>query len=177
MVSTFRSSLLQLSLFFLLLTSTLQSRNCHLSCIWVIYCGTVTVQFIWNFQSKEPTKQALEETECGNTSSKIGMGPVFSSLAMSEEGIGEEGTLEAIHACAREGDLQGLSQLLDLGIPVDLKESHGRTPLIWAADRGQLSAVEILLAKGAEINAQVCLKREFVYMLDLESRSCIFRQN
>jgi hypothetical protein len=30
-------------------------------------------------------------------------------------------TLEAIHACAREGDLQGLSQLLDLGIPVDLK--------------------------------------------------------
>jgi ankyrin repeat protein len=33
-------------------------------------------------------------------------------------------------------------------------ESHGRTPLIWAADRGQLSAVEILLAKGAEINAQ-----------------------
>jgi ankyrin repeat protein len=86
-------------------------------------------------------------------------------------------TLEAIHACAREGDLQGLSQLLDLGIPVDLKESHGRTPLIWAADRGQLSAVEILLAKGAEINAQVCLKRVFVYMLDLESRSCIFRQN
>jgi ankyrin repeat protein len=56
-------------------------------------------------------------------------------------------------------------------------ESHGRTPLIWAADRGQLSAVEILLAKGAEINAQVCLKREFVYMLDLESRSYIFRQN
>jgi hypothetical protein len=37
--------------------------------------------------------------------------------------------------------------------------------------------VEILLAKGAEINAQVCLKREFVHMLDLESRSCIFRQN
>ncbi|KAH9559475.1 hypothetical protein CY35_06G060800 [Sphagnum magellanicum] len=115
----------------------------------------VAPSWIQNFEkSKEPTKQALEETECGNTSSKIGMGPVFSSLAMSEEGIGEEGTLEAIHACAREGDLQGLSQLLDLGIPVDLKESHGRTPLIWAADRGQLSAVEILLAKGAEINAQ-----------------------
>jgi len=56
-------------------------------------------------------------------------------------------------------------------------KSHGRTPLIWAANRGQLSAGEILLAKGAEINAQVCLKGEFVYMLDLESRSCIFRQN
>jgi len=31
------------------------------------------------------------------------------------------GTSEAIHACAREGDLQGLSQLLDLGILVDPK--------------------------------------------------------
>ncbi len=30
-------------------------------------------------------------------------------------------TLEAIHACAREGDLQGLGQLLDHGSPVDVK--------------------------------------------------------
>jgi ankyrin repeat protein len=66
-------------------------------------------------------------------------------------------TLEAIHACAREGDLQGLGQLLDHGSPVDVKDSDGRTPLIWAADRGELSAVEILLAKGAAINAQVGL--------------------
>lgn len=34
-------------------------------------------------------------------------------------------------------------------------DSDGRTPLIWAADRGQLSAVEILVAKGAEIHAKV----------------------
>jgi hypothetical protein len=109
------------SLLFITYKYTSEQKFCHLSCIWFIYRGTVTVKFIWNFQSKEPTKQVLEETDGGNTSSKIGMGPVFSSLAMSEEGVGEEGTLEAIHACAREGDLQGLSQLLDLGIPVDLK--------------------------------------------------------
>jgi len=36
-------------------------------------------------------------------------------------------------------------------------DSEGRTPLIWAVDRGNLSAVEILIAKGAEINAKVRL--------------------
>lgn len=38
-----------------------------------------------------------------------------------------------------------------------LSDSDGRTPLIWAVDRGNLSAVEILVAKGAEINGKVCL--------------------
>jgi ankyrin repeat protein len=44
-----------------------------------------------------------------------------------------------------------------MGLPVNFADSDGRTPLIWAADRGELSAVEILLAKGAAINAQVGL--------------------
>jgi hypothetical protein len=79
------------SVLFITYKYTSEQKFCHLSCIWVIYRGTVTVKFIWNFQSKEPTKQVLEETEGGNTSSKSGMGPVFSSLAMSEEGVGEEG--------------------------------------------------------------------------------------
>ncbi len=46
-------------------------------------------------------------------------------------------------------------KLTGMGLPVNFADSDGRTPLIWAADRGELSAVEILLAKGAEINAQV----------------------
>jgi hypothetical protein len=79
------------SVLFITYKYTSEQKFCHLSRIWVIYCGTVTMQFIWNFQRKQPTKQALEETEGGITSSNIGMGPVFSSLAMSEEGVGEEG--------------------------------------------------------------------------------------
>ncbi len=47
--------------------------------------------------------------------------------------------------------------LTGMGLPENFADSDGRTPLIWAADRGELSAVEILLAKGAEINAQVRL--------------------
>lgn len=34
-------------------------------------------------------------------------------------------------------------------------DSDGRTPLILAADRGQLNAVKMLIAKGAEIHAKV----------------------
>jgi len=34
-------------------------------------------------------------------------------------------------------------------------DGDGRTPLIFAADRGQLDAVKMLLAKGAEIHAKV----------------------
>lgn len=37
-------------------------------------------------------------------------------------------------------------------------DSDGRTPLIWAVDRGNLRAVEILVAKGAEIYAKVCFQ-------------------
>ena len=47
-------------------------------------------------------------------------------------------------------------------------DSDGRTPLIWAVDRGNLSAVEILVAKGAEINAKVVYHpfvHLFVYLL------------
>jgi len=71
MVSTFVAAF---SVLFITYKYTSEQKFCHLSRIWVIYRGTVTVKFIWNFQSKEPTKQVLEETEGGNTSSKIGMG-------------------------------------------------------------------------------------------------------
>jgi hypothetical protein len=36
-------------------------------------------------------EEALEEPRDAIASSKMGTGPVFSSLAMSEEGVGEEG--------------------------------------------------------------------------------------
>lgn len=36
-------------------------------------------------------------------------------------------------------------------------DSDGLTPLIWAVDRGNVSAMEVLVAKGAEIDTKVCL--------------------
>eukprot|EP00246_Nothoceros_aenigmaticus_P004237 TRINITY_DN1568_c0_g1_i2.p1 TRINITY_DN1568_c0_g1~~TRINITY_DN1568_c0_g1_i2.p1 ORF type:complete len:354 (-),score=51.91 TRINITY_DN1568_c0_g1_i2:844-1815(-) len=49
-------------------------------------------------------------------------GPVFSSF-MSEEGSGEAGSFEAIHACAKRGDRVGLLRLLEQGETVDQKGS------------------------------------------------------
>lgn len=46
----------------------------------------------------------------------------------------------------------GLSGVLYFGCA----DSDGRTPLSWAADCGHLNAVEILVAKGAELNSKVC---------------------
>jgi ankyrin repeat protein len=39
--------------------------------------------------------------------------------------------------------------------PVHSADSAGRTALHWAADRGHLHVVELLINKGAEINAKV----------------------
>lgn len=81
------------------------------------------------------------------------MGPVFSSLIYEEES-GEELNLDAIHAFAREGDVENLRKCVDSGVPVDLKDSEGRTPLHWAVDRGHLDITELLLSKNADVDAK-----------------------
>ncbi|BBN02767.1 hypothetical protein MPTK1_2g17950 [Marchantia polymorpha subsp. ruderalis] len=107
----------------------------------------------WNKGLPQAEEQPQSSTD-GEAVQRGGMGPVFSSLVMNEEGGDEEGTLEPIHVCAREGDIAGLNQQLESGTAVDLNDSDGRTALHWAADRGHLHAVELLLAKGAQINSK-----------------------
>ena len=36
-----------------------------------------------------------------------------------------------------------------------IADSEGRAPLHWAVDRGHLNVTELLLSKGADINAKV----------------------
>ncbi len=51
---------------------------------------------------------------------------------------------------------------------VNLANNDGHKLLIWVVDCGQLSVMEILLAKGVEINLHVALKDNFyVYNLDV----------
>ncbi|CAH1446641.1 unnamed protein product [Lactuca virosa] len=78
------------------------------------------------------------------------MGPVFSSLIHEEES--DELKLDAIHAFAREGDTENLLKCVEGGVPVDIKDSEGRTPLHWAVDRGHIEAAELLLSKKADVN-------------------------
>lgn len=107
-------------------------------------------------KKKDPSKEAgeLGESSSQPGSKKMGPGPVFSSLVMNEDEGEGASTLDPLHACARDGDVEGLTKLLDQDNFINVKDSEGRTPLIWAVDRGSLSAVEILVAKGAEINAK-----------------------
>ncbi|KAG6544872.1 hypothetical protein Mapa_013562 [Marchantia paleacea] len=107
----------------------------------------------WNKGLPQAEEQPQSSTD-GEAVQRGGMGPVFSSLVMNEEGGEEEVMLEPIHVCAREGDVAGLNQQLESGTAVDLKDSDGRTALHWAADRGHLHAVELLLAKGAQIHSK-----------------------
>lgn len=44
--------------------------------------------------------------------------------------------------------------LLAAGADINSKASNGRTPLMWAAFRGNVILVELLITKGAELNAE-----------------------
>ncbi|XP_042036215.1 acyl-CoA-binding domain-containing protein 1-like [Salvia splendens] len=81
------------------------------------------------------------------------MGPVFSTFVYEEES-GTDLKLDAIHAFAREGDEGNLLKCIENDVPLDVKDSEGRTPLHWAVDRGHLSITELLLNKNADVNAK-----------------------
>ncbi|KAI3735430.1 hypothetical protein L6452_14927 [Arctium lappa] len=78
------------------------------------------------------------------------MGPVFSTFIHEESG--NELKLDAIHAFAREGDMENLIKCVQAGVSVDTKDSEGRTPLHWAVDRGHIDVAELLLDKNADVN-------------------------
>ncbi|CAH8279496.1 unnamed protein product [Arabidopsis lyrata] len=81
------------------------------------------------------------------------MGPVFSSLVYEEESENEL-KIDAIHAFAREGEVENLLKCIENGIPVNARDSEGRTPLHWAIDRGHLNVAEALVEKNADVNAK-----------------------
>jgi ankyrin repeat protein len=64
----------------------------------------------------------------------------------------------ALHAAAFGGSPEVVKLLLDGGADADPKDnSQGRTPLIWAAQRGQSGIVRQLLRHGASVNARETL--------------------
>jgi acyl-CoA-binding protein len=85
------------------------------------------------------------------TRSGIG-GPVFSTLAHEEDVDVEEAQHEGsssslpLIAAARSGDCEQVRKLLEAGVDANQRDSEGCTPLHWAADRGHLNVVHLLLA-------------------------------
>ncbi|WP_374928298.1 ankyrin repeat domain-containing protein [Kytococcus sedentarius] len=58
--------------------------------------------------------------------------------------------LESTFTCARAGDVDGLVELLDLGVPVNLTNSRGDTLLMLAVYHGHAAATGLLLERGAD---------------------------
>ncbi|KAG2701414.1 hypothetical protein I3843_06G039900 [Carya illinoinensis] len=81
------------------------------------------------------------------------MGPVFSTFVYEEES-GNESKMDAIHAFAREGEVDNLLKCIEGGISVNLRDGEGRTPLHWAVDRGHLNITELLIKSNADVNAK-----------------------
>jgi ankyrin repeat protein len=55
---------------------------------------------------------------------------------------------------ANEGDLEGITELLDDGSDVNFRDSDGRSALHIAACQGRTDVVELLLQRGAEVDVQ-----------------------
>lgn len=80
-------------------------------------------------------------------------GPVFSMpMATEEETMGEEFPLVIQHV--QEGDLESLTKLVE-NCPhvVADRDAEGCTPLHWAADKGNIAMVRLLLNHGADVHA------------------------
>ncbi|KAJ4951083.1 hypothetical protein NE237_027915 [Protea cynaroides] len=107
----------------------------------------------WATGSTVKRKDGGDDVPSSDANGTRTMGPVFSTFVYEEES-GNELKMEAIHACAREGEMDSLLKLIDSGVSVNLKDSEGRTPLHWSVDRGHLNIVELLVSRNADVNAK-----------------------
>jgi ankyrin repeat protein len=105
-----------------------------------------------------------------NAKSKMGRTPLY--LAAANDGSaptvrflldhGAKLESRALVAAAAANDLASIRILIERGAAVNEKDEAGRTPLMFAAGNGNLKAVELLLAKGADVNAVSAEKFETV---------------
>jgi outer membrane protein assembly factor BamB len=61
---------------------------------------------------------------------------------------------DALWDAARSGDTARVAAVLDKGVDVNAKARYGATALFFAADKGHLETVKLLVARGAEINLE-----------------------
>ncbi len=61
---------------------------------------------------------------------------------------------EELWAAARAGDAAKVTAALDKGADVNAKTRYGATALTFAADRGHIEVVKLLIARGGDVNAQ-----------------------
>ena len=81
------------------------------------------------------------------------MSPVKSRIPPSSDYVGVHNSRKCdIFDVARSGDTAKLKEYLELGVPVDIADEDGHTPLHCAAGEGQVDAVKLLIDKGCCID-------------------------
>ncbi|KAF3326179.1 ankyrin repeat domain-containing protein 2-like protein [Carex littledalei] len=61
--------------------------------------------------------------------------------------------VEALLEAARYDEIEDIVGLFSIGVPLDSKDSQGRTALHMAAANGHLAIVDYLIKNGADVNA------------------------
>jgi hypothetical protein len=61
---------------------------------------------------------------------------------------------EELWAAVRSGDVKRVTAVLDKGADVNAKTRYGATALTFAADKGHIDVIKLLIARGADVNAQ-----------------------
>jgi outer membrane protein assembly factor BamB len=62
--------------------------------------------------------------------------------------------VEELWAATRAGDTARVAAALDKGADVNAKTRYGATALTFAADKGHIDVVKLLISRGADVNAQ-----------------------
>mmetsp|Transcript_7449 Transcript_7449/g.19242 ORF Transcript_7449/g.19242 Transcript_7449/m.19242 type:complete len:167 (-) Transcript_7449:460-960(-) len=112
--------------------------------------------------------------------SSVATASEFSSAGSGNSGVpstveeaereGEELFVRAF-TYARHGSTGKLKKALDSGCPVDIRDKHGNTPLLAAAQNGHKKAIKELLRRGANMMAanhrgNTCLHYCFAFGFD-----------
>lgn len=84
----------------------------------------------------------------------VALAMVLGSTGLSAAQEESQLTAENLYQAARVGDTAAIEKILAAGIDVNAKTPYGGTALAFAAERGQLDAVKLLIEKGADVNAQ-----------------------
>lgn len=74
------------------------------------------------------------------------------SLTLSNGSQAIHAAANALFAHSKTGAI--ISTLIDAGSDANVCNDNGRTPLHWAAERGNLSVVQMLLERGARIDVR-----------------------
>jgi ankyrin repeat protein len=81
------------------------------------------------------------------------LGPVFGALIACNVAAAPKDSEKLLKA-AEAGDTTRIEALIAGGVSIDTRDKRGFTPLMYAAANDRIEAIELLIRRGADVNAQ-----------------------